>query len=113
MKVLPKKIYRKYQTGGEMATADTTGAEEQNVAPEEQTANPEQATQQQGGQQDPLMMLAQMAAQAIQNNDCQMAMQVCQVFLQILQQASGQNAQQASGQPVFRKGGTLVRRIKK
>jgi len=41
-------------------------------------------------------------------------MQVCQVFVQMAQQAGGQGApQQQAGEPVFRKGGILVKRIRK
>jgi hypothetical protein len=40
-------------------------------------------------------------------------MQVCQAFLQIVQQAQGGGAPEEQGQPVFKKGGILVRRIKK
>lgn len=70
-------------------------------------------TPDQGGEQDPIMMLAQMSAQAIQSQDCQMAMQVCQAFLEIVQQMQGGAPEEPQGEPVFRKGGTLVRRIKK
>ena len=38
----------------------------------------------QGGQ-DPLQMLGEMAAQALQAQDCQAAMQVCEGFLALLQ----------------------------
>ena len=64
-------------------------------------------------EQDPIMMLAQMSAQALQNQDCQMAMQVCQAFLEIVQQMQGSAPEEPQGEPVFRKGGVLVRRIKK
>lgn len=67
----------------------------------------------QGAEQDPIMVLAQMSAQAIQFQDCQMAMQVCQAFLEIVQQMQGGAPEEPQGEPVFRKGGTLVRRIKK
>lgn len=88
------------------------------VAPETQ----EQATPQEGGApdqgqggEDPLMQIAQMAAQALQNQDCQAAMQVCQAFMQIVQQAQGGAPQEEApqGEPVYRKGGVLVKRIKK
>lgn len=74
----------------------------------------EQAPEQ-GEQQDPMMMLAQMSAQALQNQDCQMAMQVCQAFLEILQQMQGGAPEQSQGEPVFAKNGAklrVVRRIK-
>lgn len=96
---------RKYQVGGAMPAAEeptTTGG-----APVDKTA-PEQ-----GGEQDPIIMLAKMSAQAIQAQDCQMAMRVCQAFLEIVQQMQGGAPEEPQGEPVFRKGGTLVRRIQK
>ena len=85
--------FRKFQEGGAM--------------PEEQAA-PEQ----QGG--DPIMQIAQMAVQALQNQDCNAAMQVCQAFVQLIQssQQGGAPAPENS-EPVYRRGGTLVRRIRK
>jgi hypothetical protein len=50
--------------------------------------------------------------QALQNQDCQTALQVCQALVQLMQQAQGgQPAEQ--GEPVYRRGGILVRRIRK
>lgn len=89
MRVTPKNI-KKFQEGGQM--------------PAEQM--PEQ------GGQDPLMMLAQGAAQALQSQDCQIAMQVCQGLLQLLEQGAAPQEEQQS-EPVFRRGGKLVRRINK
>lgn len=63
--------------------------------------------------QDPLMMLAEGAMQALQSQDCQIAMQVCQGLIQLLQQMGGGAPAEPQGEPVFRKGGILVRRIKK
>lgn len=96
---------QKFQMGGPVQPAEepvqTGEAPVQEQAPE------------QGGGQDPMVMLAQMSAQAIQSQDCQMAMQVCQAFLEILQQMQGGAPGEPQGEPVFRKGGVLVRRIKK
>ena len=88
---------RKFQEGGPM--------EDPNAAPMEA---PEQAAPEQGG--DPLMQLAQMAQQALQAQDCQMAMQVCQAFLQLAAQAQGGGEPQ--GEPVYRKGGKLAYRVR-
>ena len=68
----------------------------------------------QGGQ-DPLQMLGEMAAQALQAQDCQAAMQVCEGFLALLQQAmsegpQGPVGQAPEGEPVFKKGGKMVGR---
>ena len=88
----------KFQEGGEIP--------EEQIPVEEQGAAPAQ----QGGE-DPLMQVAQIAVQALQNKDCNAAMQVCQIFLQMVQQMGQQNApEQPKGEPVFRKGGILVRR---
>lgn len=93
---------RKFQEGG---VAPAAGA------PTDQSQAPGQTQE-----QDPLAQIAQMAMQALQNKDCNAAMQVCAAFVQMLQQ-SQQGAEQGTGQapegePVYRKGGKLVRRIK-
>ena len=99
---------RKFQVGGAMPAS--APAEDSTVGGGVLTEEP---TPNQGEEQDPIMMLAQMSAQAIQAQDCQMAMQVCQAFLEIVQQMQGGAPEEPQGEPVFRKGGTLVRRIKK
>lgn len=75
----------------------------------------------QQGAQDPAAMLMQAAQQAIQGQDCQMALQVCQMLIEALggSAAGAQPAPQeaapapAEDQPVYRRGGRLVRRIPK
>lgn len=70
----------------------------------------------QGGE-DPIAMLLQGAQQAVQGQDCEMAMQVCQMLIEALggspQEAAPQEAAPApaEGEPVYRRGGRLVRRI--
>lgn len=108
MKITPKNPVKKFQMGGPVQGAPV---DEQPVA--EEAVQEQQAVPQQGQEQDPIMILAQMSAQALQNQDCQMAMQVCQAFIQLIQQAQGGAPQQPQGEPVFKKGGILVRRIKK
>ena len=93
---------KKFQDGG---VAPAAGA------PTDQSQQP--ADQGQG--QDPLVQIAQMAMQALQNKDCNAAMQVCAAFVQMLQQSQqqGQGTGQApEGEPVYRRGGKLVKRIK-
>lgn len=90
---------REYQIGGEMA------------APQVQEPQPSPE------QQDPIMILAQAAQQALQEGSCELSMQVCSMFLELIAQASGQ-----AGAPVgpagpdetvvFKKGGSIVRRVK-
>ena len=111
MKVTPKNFKaRKFQMGGTMEQeAPVEEPMQGGEAPVEEPAPAE------GGQEDPMMMLAQMSAQALQNQDCQMAMQVCQAFLEILQQMQGGAPEQPQGEPVFAKNGAklrVVRRIK-
>ena len=71
------------------------------------------------GGQDPMAMLMQGAEQALQAQDCEIAMQVCQMLLEL---AGGGGAPAeaapaeaapapAEGEPVYRRGGRLVRRI--
>lgn len=73
----------------------------------------------QGGE-DPTAMLLQGAEQAVQNQDCQIAIQVCQMVLEMLggggapaQGAGPEAAAPEQGEPVYRAGGRLIRRIKK
>lgn len=114
MKVQPKTIQSKksigkFQQGGEMAPMEDPSVN-QDSAMEEAPAGPEQG----GG--DPLMQIAQIFMQGLQNQDCNMLAQGAQAFLQLLQQAQGGGAPQGAapeGEPVFRKGGVLVRRIRK
>lgn len=80
---------------------------------------PEAGAPQQGGE-DPTAMLMQGAQQAVQNQDCQIAIQVCQMVLEMLggggapAEAGGAEAGGAPpSEPVYRRGGRLVRRIQK
>jgi HEAT repeat protein len=85
---------------------------------------PAEAGAQEQQAQDPMQQLVQMAAQAVQNNDGQLALQVCQNLVQAAQEAAQQQqapaeeggapAEQApaEGEPVFKMGGKLSRRIK-
>lgn len=71
----------------------------------------------QGGQQDPQAVLLQGAQQAVQNQDCQIAIQVCQMLLEMMggggEQAPTPAPEQETQEPVYRRGGRLVRRISK
>lgn len=69
---------------------------------------------------DPMQQIIQAAIQAVQSNDTQLAMQVCQVLVQLAQGGGGEEAapQEApeggeapeSGEPVYRRGGRLLYR---
>ena len=93
------KLGRKFQEGGAMPAG---------AAPQ----GPE-------GGQDPMAMLMQGAEQALQAQDCEIAMQVCQMLLELAggggapaEAAPAESAPApAEGEPVYRRGGRLVRRI--
>ena len=101
------KQTKKFQQGGPVdALAD--GAE----APVSQEEAPEEPAPEEEGQENPMMQLAQLFAQGLQNQDCQMLAQGAQMFLQLVEQSQGGGAEEPQGEPVFRKGGRLAYRIK-
>lgn len=102
MKFTPKDV-QKFQEGGPMPAE----------APMDPAAAPEGGVPEEGGGEDPLVALGQAAAQALQGQDCQMAMEVCQGVVALIQQMSGGAPAEPQGEPVFKKGGKLLRRIKK
>lgn len=102
------KQTKKFQQGGPVGTP-AEGAE----APVSQEEAPEEPAPEEGGQEDPMMQLAQLFAQGLQNQDCQMLAQGAQMFLQLVEQSQGGGAEKPQGEPVFRKGGRLAYRIKK
>ncbi len=64
-----------------------------------------------GGDQDPLLMLAQMAAEGLQTQNCEMMGQVCEGLLMLIQEAQAGMQQQApQGEPVFKRGGKIIAR---
>lgn len=98
--------FRKFQEGGTMEApveeSVPVGTEEAPVA--EAPVDPTEM----------LMQLAQMAAQALQTQDANMAMEVCNGLVEFVQILQGQAApQEAPAEPVYRRGGVLVKRIKK
>ncbi len=90
-------------------------------APVEEGGAPEGGAPEGGGAAaDPaqmLMELAQVAMQALQNQDAQAAFSVCEGIVQLVQQIQGGGqgapAQEPVAEPVYRRGGRLVRRIRK
>lgn len=79
-------------------------------APVDEVPAGEGAPVQGGG--DPMQELLMAAQQALQTQDCNIAMQVCQVLMQLA--GGGQEAPAApEGQPVYKMGGRLSRWIKK
>jgi hypothetical protein len=86
----------KFQEGGQVPV------EQAPAAPEGAPAG--------GNPEDMLMQIAQTAMQALQNQDCEAAMAVCQAFIQMIQEQQGGATPE---EPVYKAGGKLVRRIKK
>lgn len=92
--------FRKFQQGGAM--------------PEQGVPAEPQAQEAPAGAEDPMMQLIQAAAQALQGQDCNLAMQVCQALVQLVQSSQdGAAPAPEETEPVYRRGGTLVRRIRK
>lgn len=102
------KQTKKFQQGGPVGTPA-----EDAEAPVSQEKAPEEPAPEEGGQENPMMQLAQLFAQGLQNQDCQMLAQGAQMFLQLVEQSQGGGAEEPQGEPVFRKGGRLAYRIKK
>lgn len=76
-------------------------------APEEAGA-PVEGGAPEGGE-DPIMQIAQVAMQALQTQDCEAAMAVCEGFVQLVQEmAGGGEAGAPQQEPVYRAGGKLV-----
>lgn len=98
--------FRKFQEGGAMPVGDQAQA-----APEDQGGAPQDQSQ------DPMAQLLQAAAQADQSQDCQIALQVCRMLVQMAQQGAGPAPEEGTaeeGEPVYAKhGAKLIRRIKK
>ena len=102
------KQTKKFQQGGPVE-APADGAE----APMPQEEAPAEEAPAEGGGEDPMMQLAQIFAQGLQNQDCQALAQGAQMFLQLVEQSQGGGQpQEPQGEPVFRKGGVLAYRIK-
>nr|DAV04302.1 MAG TPA: hypothetical protein [Caudoviricetes sp.] len=103
MEVKPK--VKKFQEGGPAPAP----------ANQPMPAEPQEGAPVEGGADRMLMQLAQMAAEALQSGDCNTALSVCEAFMQLIQQfTQGQAGPEApQGEPVYRKGGKLVGRIRK
>ena len=90
------RMISKFQEGGEMP------------APAEEEA-PVQEAPEQGGDQG-MQQLVEMFAQGLQNQDCNLLAQAAQIFLQAVQGGGqGAPAPEAPGQPVYKRGGKLLR----
>lgn len=61
------------------------------------------------GGEDPMQQLLMACQQALETQDCNLAMQVCQAFMQLAGGGGEPAPAEAPGQPVYRKGGKLSR----
>ena len=95
---------KKFQQGGPMPQDPASqGGGAPAGAPAPEGGSPEQ------GGQDPMAQILQVAAQAVQTQNCEAAMAVCQALMQIAQGGAAQE-QAPQEEPTFaRKGARLVR----
>ena len=98
-KVNDERLIKFLQEGGEMAPE---------AAPAEAAPAPEQG----GSPEEQIMMACQ---QALETQDCNLAMQVCQAIMQMMGGGAPEQAPAApeGQQPVYRAGGKLSRWIRK
>lgn len=64
--------------------------------------------------EDPIVQLLQMAQQALETGDGQLALGVCEGLVQVVQQMAGEGAAPEAapaGEPVFGKGGKILKRV--
>ena len=92
----------KFQEGGAMAAP----AEDPNAAPAAPKAP-------QGGGEDPQAQLLAACQQALQSQDCELAMQVCAAIMQMMGGTPEAPAAPENQQPVFKKGGKFSKWISK
>ena len=86
--------------------------QEGGAAPEAAPAEEAPAPEQGGG--DPMEQILQAAAQAVQTQDAQLALQVCQAIVQMAGGGAAPTEQAPPGQePVYKRGGRLIRFQKK
>lgn len=99
---------KKYQEGGQAPapqdTAMAAPAEGGNMAPTE--AGPEAA----GG--NPMEQILAAAQQAVQTQNCEAAMMVCQALLEIVAQAQGGPQSAPQEEPTFARNGAKLVRVR-
>ena len=112
---VPVMGVKKFQQGGPVDAPAEGGAPAE--APMEEQPEEGGAPQGGGDPMEMLMQIGQMAAQALQSQDCNAAMQACDSivqFIQMMQQGGGAPQQEApQGEPVYRRGGKLVGYIRR
>lgn len=104
MKIVEKT--KKFQQGGAAPAPqapDAGGAPAGGAAPEGGTPD--------GGGQDPMAQILQVAAQAVQTQNCEAAMAVCQALMQIAQGGAAQE-QAPQEEPTFARNGAKLIRVR-
>lgn len=100
----------KFQQGGMTPTAaGDEAAMQPSSVPVDQAGNSAA-----GQEMDPIMQLVQLAQQALQTGDGQLALQVCEGFLALVQAMAsdaGSSQEAPQGEPIFKAGGKIVRRV--
>lgn len=97
---------KKFQQGGAMPQeAPAQGGEMPTGGPAPEGRVPEQ------GGQDPMMQILQVAAQAVQTQNCEAAMAVCQALMQIAQGGAAQE-QAPQEEPTFARNGAKLVRVR-
>ena len=97
---------KKFQQGGPMPQGAPV---EGGAAPAEGQA-PEGGAPVEGGQ-DPMAQILQVAAQAVQTQNCEAAMAVCQALMQIAQGGAAQE-QAPQEEPTFARNGAKLVRVR-
>lgn len=90
----PKNGVKKFQMGGAAPEAAPAEAAPAEGAPAE-------------GGEDPMAQILQVAAQAVQSQNCEAAMAVCQALMQIAQGASA-----PAEEPTFARNGAKLTRVR-
>ena len=79
---------------------------------------PQDPAMAQGGG-DPMEQILMGCQQAVETQDCQIALQVCQIMLEMAgggaapaEAAPAPAPAEAQGEPVYRRGGQLIRRVR-
>ena len=65
------------------------------------------------GRQDPMQQILQVAAQAVQTQNCEAAMAVCQALMQIAQGAAGGPEPAPQEEPTFARHGAKLVKIRR
>ena len=99
-----KSKVKKFQQGGQTAAPQDQGQ----PGGQANAQAPEGGAQ---GGQDPMAQILQVAAQAVQTNNCDAAMAVCQALVQIAQGGADQGQAQQE-EPTFAKNGAKIERVR-